>query len=131
MDSLVEREGTVDPGIQPVPQSSRVLSARNVAVLWGDLGIGLLVLVTGALLVPALGFVEAFVAIVIGSVAGVGLLAIAASIGARYGVPTMVLFRPVLGIRGSWFPSVAERDAADRLDGGGAVGDVVRRRPRR
>ena len=60
----------------------------------------------GVLLVPALGFVEAFVAIVIGSVVGVGLLALAASIGARHGVPTMVLFRPVLGIRGSWLPSV-------------------------
>ena len=106
MDLLVDREGaTDDPGIRPVPESSRVLSARDVAVLWGDLGIGLLVLVTGALLVPALGFLEAFVAIVIGSVVGVGLLAAAASIGARYGVPTMVLFRPVLGIRGSWFPS--------------------------
>ena len=106
MGTLVERDATSgDWGIEPIPQGSRVLTARNVAVLWGDLGIGLLVLVTGAILVPALGFLEAFAAIVIGSVIGVGLLALAASIGARYGVPTMVLFRPVLGIRGSWFPS--------------------------
>lgn len=35
-----------------------------------------------------------------------GLLAVAGEAGARHGVPTMVLFRPVLGIRGSWLPSV-------------------------
>ena len=106
METLVDRDlNTTDPGIEPVPQASRVLGARDIAVLWGDLGIGLLVLVTGALLVPALGFMEALIVIVIGSLAGVGLLAIAAAYGARYGLPTMVLFRPVLGIRGSWFPS--------------------------
>jgi len=107
MESLIEREAASGDhhGIEPVPEASRVLSARDVAVLWGDLGIGLLVLVTGALLVPALGFLQALVAVVIGSIVGVGLLAFAASIGARYGVPSMVLFRPVLGIRGSWLPS--------------------------
>lgn len=77
-----------------------------MTVLWGDLGIGVLVLVTGALLVPALGFAEAMVAVVIGSVIGVALLSLGAAAGAAHGVPTMVLFRPVLGIRGSWFPSV-------------------------
>jgi putative hydroxymethylpyrimidine transporter CytX len=106
MGTLVERDATSgDWGIEPVPERSRVLTAKDVAVLWGDLGIGLLVLVTGALLVPALGFLEALIAIVLGSVIGVGLLAFSASIGARHGVPTMVLFRPVLGIRGSWLPS--------------------------
>ena len=33
MDPLVEREGAAeDPGIRPVPESSKVLSARDVAV---------------------------------------------------------------------------------------------------
>ncbi|MDQ3981176.1 MAG: cytosine permease, partial [Actinomycetota bacterium] len=73
--------------------------------LWGDLGIGLLVLVTGALLVPGLGFGAAAAAIVLGSLIGVGLLALAGAAGAEHGVTSMVLFRPVLGVRGSWFPS--------------------------
>jgi putative hydroxymethylpyrimidine transporter CytX len=101
-------------GIEPVPPDQKVLGARDLAILWGDLGIGLLVLVTGALLVPGLGFGAAMVAVVIGSLIGVGALASAAYAGARYGVPTMVLLRPVLGTRGSWIPSV--------LNGGQLVG---------
>jgi nucleobase:cation symporter-1, NCS1 family len=93
-------------GIEPVPRAQRVLSAADLALLWGDLGVGLLVLVTGALLTPALGFGAALAAIVAGSLGGVALLALAGVAGADHGVPTMVLFRPVLGTRGSWIPSV-------------------------
>jgi putative hydroxymethylpyrimidine transporter CytX len=103
MTTVLERP---EFGIEPVPQEHRTLSALDIGVLWGDLGIGLLVLVTGALLVPGLGFWTAFAAIVIGSVIGVGALAVAASAGAQHGVPTMVLFRPVLGVRGSWIPTI-------------------------
>jgi putative hydroxymethylpyrimidine transporter CytX len=92
-------------GIEPVPRDRRVLSAVDLAVLWGDLGIGLLVFVTGALLTPALGFMAALAAIVLGSVMGVGLLALGGVAGADHGLPTMVLYRPVLGVRGSWLPS--------------------------
>ena len=105
MSITASRPATAEPGIEPVPSEGRALTAFDVAVLWGDLGVGLLVLVTGALLVPALGLATAFAVIVVGSVIGVALLALAASAGARHGVPTMVLFRPVLGIRGSWVAS--------------------------
>jgi putative hydroxymethylpyrimidine transporter CytX len=81
------------------------LSGFDLAVLWGDLGIGLLVLVTGALLVPGLGFAAATGAIVLGSLIGVSLLGLAGAAGAEHGVTSMVLFRPVLGVRGSWIPS--------------------------
>ena len=91
--------------IDPIPPEHRSLSGFDLAVLWGDLGIGVLVLVTGALLVPGLGFARAMVAIVLGSVVGAGLLALIGVAGARHGVPTMVLFRPLLGRRGSWIPS--------------------------
>ncbi|MDQ3941060.1 MAG: cytosine permease [Actinomycetota bacterium] len=104
--SVVERLDAFEPGISPVPAQHRTLSGLDLAVLWGDLGIGLLVLVTGALLVPGLGFGLALVTIVIGSIVGVALLALAGAAGAAHGVPTMVLFRPVLGLRGSWLPSV-------------------------
>ncbi len=95
-----------DPGIEPVPPERRHLSALDVGFLWGDLGVGLLVLVSGALLVPALGFGTAFSAIVIGSIAGVGLLALGARAGAEQGLPTMALFRPILGDQGSYIPSL-------------------------
>jgi NCS1 family nucleobase:cation symporter-1 len=93
-------------GIEPIPEEHRTLSAFDLAVLWGDLGVGMLVLVSGGLLVPGLGFGAAFVAIVIGSVIGVALLALGSMAGADHGLATMVLFRPVLGIRGSWIPSI-------------------------
>ena len=105
MDALLERDPVTDPGIQPVPQEHRTLNAFDLAILWGDLGIGLLVLVTGALLVPGLGFVPALGTIVLGSILGVAMLSTAAAAGAQHGVPTMVLLRPVLGVRGSWIPS--------------------------
>jgi putative hydroxymethylpyrimidine transporter CytX len=92
-------------GIQPVPSARRGLGGIDLAVLWGDLSVGLLVLVTGALLVPALGLPRALLAIGIGSVIGCLPLALVALAGERQGVPTMVLFRPVLGLRGSFLPS--------------------------
>ena len=106
MSALSERLARVaDWGIEPVPDRLRSLSGYDLAILWGDLGLGLLVLVAGGLLVPGLGFPAALAAIVLGSIIGVALLALTGAVGARYGVPTMVLFRPVLGIRGSWLPS--------------------------
>ena len=108
MAGVAERAETLSDwwAIEPVPRERRVLSGPDLAILWGDLGIGLLVLVTGAILVPALGFGAAVAAIVIGSVIGVGLLALGGMAGADQGIPTMVLFRPILGLRGSWFPSL-------------------------
>src|SRR5436189_3262096 len=93
-------------GIHPVPEDRRRFSGLDIGVLWGDLSIGLLVLLTGALLVPSLGLPSALLAIVVGSLIGCVPLALVGLAGARDGVPTMVLFRPVLGVQGSYLPSV-------------------------
>jgi NCS1 family nucleobase:cation symporter-1 len=93
-------------GIRPVPPEHRRLSGLDFGVLWGDLALGLLVLLIGALLVPSLGLPTALAAIVVGSVIGCLPLGLVALAGAREGVPGMVLFRPVLGTRGSYLPSV-------------------------
>ncbi len=105
LERALEREAPVW-GIRPVPPEHRRLSGRDFAVLWGDLAIGLLVLLTGALLVPAMGFPRALLAIAVGSVLGCIPLALVGLAGAREGVPGMVLFRPVLGVEGSYLPSV-------------------------
>ena len=89
-----------------MPPERRTLSAFDIGVLWNDLSLGLLVLVTGALLVPALGLPAAVGAIVVGSLIGCLPLAAVALAGAREGLPGMVLFRPVLGRTGSYLPSV-------------------------
>jgi putative hydroxymethylpyrimidine transporter CytX len=104
VERLLEREAPV-VGIRPVPPEHRTLSGLDLGVLWGDLSVGLLVMVTGALLVPALGLRQALLAIVVGSLLGCLPLALVALAGRHEGVPTMVLFRPVLGAKGSYLPS--------------------------
>ncbi|HJQ73184.1 MAG TPA: cytosine permease [Actinomycetota bacterium] len=89
-----------------MPAEGRTLSAFDVGVLWNDLSLGVLVLVTGGLLVPALGLPAALGAIVVGSVIGCIPLAAIARAGAREGLPGMVLFRPMLGRTGSYVPSL-------------------------
>ncbi len=92
--------------IAPIPPDQRTLGGLEIGVLWGDLGVGLLVLVAGAFLVPALGLRAAIGATSIGSVIGCALLATAGRVGSDTGVPTMVALRPALGIRGSYLASV-------------------------
>lgn len=104
IEQVLEREAPVY-GIRPVPPEGRRLSGLDLGVLWGDLSVGLLVMVTGALLVPALGLPQALLAILVGTLIGCLPLALVALAGQREGVPTMVLFRAVLGERGSWAPS--------------------------
>lgn len=93
-------------GIEPVPASQRTLQFIDYLVLWGDLGIGLLVLLAGTFLVPGLGLRDALFAIGIGSILGALLLALVGVIGSDNATPTMVLLRPVLGVRGSYLPTM-------------------------
>jgi nucleobase:cation symporter-1, NCS1 family len=97
-------------GIDPVPSSLRRLGAIDIAVLWGDLAVGVLVLAAGALMVAPDGLGmdlrSALIAMVIGSAAGSLLLALVGVAGHDPGVPTMTLLRPVLGRGGSYGASV-------------------------
>ncbi|GIW06324.1 MAG: cytosine permease [Dehalococcoidia bacterium] len=94
-----------ETGVAPVPPSRRALGLWETFVLWADLGVSFLVMVVGMFLVPGLGLAEAIVAIVVGALIGNTLLGLAAAIGADTGVPTMVLLRAALGIRGSYLPT--------------------------
>jgi putative hydroxymethylpyrimidine transporter CytX len=89
-------------GLEPVTREARQLGAWGFAVLWGDLGIGLLVLLAGSFLVPALSLPQALGAILVGSVIGVTLLGLTGLVGSQTGLPTMVCLRPALGRRGSY-----------------------------
>jgi nucleobase:cation symporter-1, NCS1 family len=92
-------------GITPVPARLRTLSLSDLTLLWGNLGISLLVLVAGTYL-AALGLPEALLAIAVGAVLGCALLGFAGYIGAERGVPGMVLMREPLGRRGSYAPTL-------------------------
>jgi nucleobase:cation symporter-1, NCS1 family len=92
-------------GIEPVPDRFRVLGFADSALLWGNLGVSLLVLVAAAFLVPALSLQDALIAIVAGSLIGNLMLGTAGMIGADARVPGMVLMRAPLGQRGSVAPT--------------------------
>ena len=92
-------------GIDPAPPRLRILSGLETGLLWGNLGVSLLVIVAGAVLVPALSFPDALVAIVVGCVIGNAMLAVAGMIGADARVPGMALMRAPLGQRGSLLPT--------------------------
>ncbi len=94
-----------DWGIQPVPLDRRRLRPLDLAILWGDIAVSLLVMIAGALLVPALSTKEAMAAIFIGTLLGTVLLSLAGFVATKTGVPTMVTLRPSLGIRGSYLAS--------------------------
>jgi nucleobase:cation symporter-1, NCS1 family len=99
------KSDTPNWGIEPVPDRLRVLSGLDTALLWGNLGVSLLVLVAAAFLVPALSLPEAVVAIVVGALLGNLMLGAAGAIGAGARVPAMVLMRAPLGRRGSYLPT--------------------------
>jgi NCS1 family nucleobase:cation symporter-1 len=92
-------------GIEPVPERLRTLGLWDLTVLWANLGVSLLVLVIGALLVPALTLRDALLAILVGGLIGNAMVATAGMIGADARVPSMVLLRAPLGRRGSYIPT--------------------------
>jgi NCS1 family nucleobase:cation symporter-1 len=92
-------------GVTPVPDRLRTLSFADMTLLWGNLGISLLVLVAGTYL-AALGLPAALLAIAVGGVLGCALLGFAGYIGAERRLPGMVLMREPLGVRGSYAPTV-------------------------
>ena len=92
-------------GVTPVPDRLRTLSLGDLTLLWGNLGVSLLVLVAGTYL-AGLGLQRGLLAILVGAVLGCALLGLAGYIGAERRVPAMVLMREPLGQRGSYAPTV-------------------------
>lgn len=89
----------------PVQEKHRTLGSLDYFILWSSLGVGLLVFSAGSFLVDA-SFVDAVLAIIVGSAAGSILLALAGKIGSDHGVPSLVSMRPAFGIRGSYLPAI-------------------------
>ena len=92
-------------GIEPVPERLRVLGVVDQTILWGNLGVSLLVVVLAQFLVPGLSLRDALIAVVVGSIVGNLMLGAAGLIGADARVPAMVLLRAPLGRRGSFLPT--------------------------
>ena len=82
-----------------------MLGGIDYFILWSSLGVGLLVFSAGSLLSQA-SFIEAILAIIVGSGAGSILLALAGKIGSDHGIPSLITMRPAFGIRGSYVPAI-------------------------
>ena len=92
-------------GIEPVPERLRVLGVVDQTILWGNLGVSLLVIVLAQFLVPGLSLRDALIAVLVGSVIGNLMLGAAGLIGADARMPAMVILRAPLGRRGSFLPT--------------------------
>jgi NCS1 family nucleobase:cation symporter-1 len=93
-------------GTEPVPQEKRTLRSFDYFILWSSLAVGLLVLQAGGILVPGLSLVEVIPIVIVGSIIGSLMLALAGGLGSKYGIPTMVSLRASLGLKGSYIPAM-------------------------
>lgn len=98
-------KNSMHSGIDPVPKDKRLLRGKDLFILWSSLGVGLLVLSAGSFLTDAT-FTDAILAILIGSIAGSVLLAMAGKVGSDNAVPSLVSMRPSFGISGSYIPAI-------------------------
>jgi len=96
------------PGLstEPVAPKQRILTTFDITQLWFGAAISIGEIWGGGLApLTALGLGLGLIAIVCGRVVGNGLMAAMARSGAETGLPTLVLTRPVFGIRGSYIPA--------------------------
>jgi NCS1 family nucleobase:cation symporter-1 len=98
-------EGNSDFGTDPLDSKYKVLSGKNFFVLWSSLGIGLLVISAGSF-ISSSNLTEAIIAIIVGSVVGSILLALAGKIGSDHSVPSIVSMRPAFGLHGSYLLTI-------------------------
>lgn len=98
-------ENLSDFGINPVEKKQKVLSGKNFFVLWSSLGIGLLVISAGSF-ISSSNMTEAITAIIVGSIVGSVLLALAGKIGSDHSVPSIVSMRPAFGLHGSYLLTI-------------------------
>jgi len=97
--------GTYSPDLA-VSADKRVFGGRDLFSLWFSLGIGLMVLQTGALLAPGLGLSGSLLAIFLGTLVGVLLLAAVGVIGSDTGLSSMAALKLSLGSKGASLPAL-------------------------
>ncbi|GAA1964746.1 purine-cytosine permease family protein [Kitasatospora viridis] len=88
----------------------RTLGLRDQFALWANLGISLIGFTSATTVLNAsdqpLSIAASATAIVLGTVIGTAMLAVAALIGARTGAPAMAVLRGLFGTRLSYLPTV-------------------------
>jgi len=100
-----ERNVDVSEMIEPVPHSARMLGWWDVLAIWFGAGISIAEFWAGALLTPGISLITALTLILVGHLIGNALMGLVALEGYDTGLPTMVLTRRPLGIKGSYLAS--------------------------
>lgn len=97
---------TIAKGLEPIPQSQRVLKGFDLGMIWLAAAINIAyIFIASFILLPQAGFWNTIIAIVIGvSVTGIPF-ALSGIIGVEKGVTAMVSGRAAFGIRGSYILS--------------------------
>ena len=93
---------TVEPGAD----TERTMGFGNAIMVWLAANMVVTTLLTGTLFVPGIPYSRAILIILLGTLLGVGVLALVGCIGTRTGLPTMVLTRASFGVRGGTFPAL-------------------------
>ncbi|WP_461865963.1 putative hydroxymethylpyrimidine transporter CytX [Thermococcus sp.] len=91
--------------IKPLPKSKRPYTFLTLFAIWFGAGISIAEFWAGALLTPALSLWAALGVILLGHLIGNAVMGLIAVEGEETGLPTMVLSRGALGIKGSILPS--------------------------
>jgi len=98
--------GTGVSVLEPVPRDKRIYRGIDVFLIWAGGNTCLATIFTGGLIAPELGFLNSVLIILIAATVGGLLLGLVAVIGAREGLPTMVLTRRVVGNKASYAASL-------------------------
>jgi nucleobase:cation symporter-1, NCS1 family len=94
-----------DIGINPIDKKNKILTGKDFFVLWSSLGVGLLVISAGSFIYTS-NILGALFVIVLGSIVGSILLAMAGKIGSDHSIPSVVSMRPAFGMYGSYLLTV-------------------------
>ena len=92
--------------LTPIPRSNRIYGFVDNFLIWAGANICIPTLFTGGLIAPKLGILYSIVVILIASTIGGFILGLIALLGSKYGLPTMVLTRKVIGLKNSYIASI-------------------------
>ncbi len=98
--------------LSPVSTRERFFTNPGFVALWASLGMGIPAIALGAVLGSESGmgltFIQVLLVVPLGLVLGGAVISAVGWMAADNGVPTGLLFRPSLGVAGSWVASVLQ-----------------------